>query len=235
MVAVFVDQIAQAPVVVQCAQNVPESWVKWLLQFILSTVPVAGGVGIAFWSFRATSKRDHERWILDQKMAEWSSLLRRVANVYQITCIANGWNRKIADRIVSELEPAFKEVSIAQANCVFLDKFRLNNEGGKKIMEFLRFATMQSQKLAGNLGLFDSINDRIERAGSATDNDSKGINRCIEVISSELSSLAEQSCNLLVWLQNEAAHDLGLTEEGEEHRTAMRWTKPINSTRKKTG
>jgi hypothetical protein len=40
---------------------------------------------------------------------------------------------------------------------------------------------------------------------------------------------------LLVWLQNEAAHDLGLTEEGEEHRTAMRWTKPINSTRKKTG
>jgi hypothetical protein len=75
MMAVFVNQMAQAPVAVQCTQAAQESWVKWLLQFALSIVPVAGGVGIAIWSFRATSRRDHERWVLDQKKAEWREML----------------------------------------------------------------------------------------------------------------------------------------------------------------
>jgi hypothetical protein len=79
--AFFVDQLAQTPVVVQCVQAVPESWEKWLLQFALSIVPVAGGVGIALWSFHATSKRDHERWVLDQKKAEWKELLVKIAEI----------------------------------------------------------------------------------------------------------------------------------------------------------
>ncbi len=74
--AVFADTAAQAPNHIQCMQlPAAESWTKWLLQFALSIVPVAGGVGIALWSFRATSKRDHVRWILDQKKIEWKELL----------------------------------------------------------------------------------------------------------------------------------------------------------------
>jgi hypothetical protein len=82
MAALFVDQLAQAPVQIQCVQQpTPESWLKWLLQFALSIVPVAGGVWIALWSFHATSKRDHERWILDQKKAEWKELLVKIAEI----------------------------------------------------------------------------------------------------------------------------------------------------------
>jgi hypothetical protein len=214
--AFFVDQLAQAPVQIQCVQqSAPESWLKQWIPTAVSLLSIGIGVWIARWSFRASSERDRERWVLDQKKTEWSLLLRSVASVYQITDLLNGWNRKIADRIVSELEPALKEVSIARANCVFLGKFRLNNEGGRKIREFLRSAEMQSQKIRSELGLFDSIEDRTEKAGSRTEEDNKSLLRCIEVTSGELSNLAEQSYNLLVWLQNEAALDLVVTAKGE--------------------
>ncbi len=82
MIAFFVDQLAQAPVVVQCAPTVPDSWVKWLLPTIVQTVvslaSISAGVLIALWSFRATSKRDRERWILDQKKAEWRDIIVRI-------------------------------------------------------------------------------------------------------------------------------------------------------------
>jgi hypothetical protein len=228
--ALFVDQVQQAPAGVQCAQTAPEPWWKWWVQ---SVIPVAGGSLIAIWSFVQNRKSENEQWlrnqkttreqwIRDQKKGEWSLLLRSVASVYQITDLVIGWNRKIADRIVSELEPALKEVSIARANCVFLDKFRLNSEGGEKIREFLRFAEIQSQKVRGNLGLFDSIEDQAEKAGSRTDEDNKSLLRCVEVVSVELSTLAAQSHNLLVWLQNEAELDLVKTSEGSEHGATMR-------------
>jgi hypothetical protein len=75
MAAVFADQMMQAPTVVQCAPTVPEPWWKWLLQFALSVVPVAGGVWIAWMAFHWNSKREHEQWILDQKKLEWRELL----------------------------------------------------------------------------------------------------------------------------------------------------------------
>lgn len=235
-VAFFVDQTQQTQCMAQCAMPPnADPWLKQWIQPILNLVSILAVVGIAIWSIGATSRKEHRRWVLDQKKTEWSLLLRSIASVYQITDLLNGWNRKIADRIVSELEPALKEVSIARANCVFLGKFHLNNEGGRKIREFLRFAEMQSQKLRGNLGLFDSIEDRTEKAGSRTEEDNKSLLRCIEVTSGELSNLAEQSNNLLVWLQNEAELDLVKTSEGEEHGATMWWKKLFNFTRKKTG
>jgi hypothetical protein len=90
IMAVFVDHAPQAQYTAQCAQAAPWTWWERLLQFlpqlIVSVIPVAGGVWIANrsftktkelteWSFRATSERDHERWILDQKKAEWSAIL----------------------------------------------------------------------------------------------------------------------------------------------------------------
>jgi hypothetical protein len=235
MLVILAGETAQTPTHVQCILQMPsDPWWKWLLQFVLSVIPVAGGVLIAVWSFRRSRQTEHEQWIRDQKKAEWSCLLRSVANVYQITNSVGGWNRKFADRIVSELEPALNEVSIARANCVFVNEFRLNNEGCKKTMEFLRFAAIQLQKIRGNLGLFDSINDRIKTAGSATDQDNKSRLRTSEIVLSEVSDLAEQSSNLLAWLQNEAALDLIQTAEGEEH-WAMRWKKRFNFARKKTG
>ncbi len=187
MAALLVNQ-AQASVVAQCAPSTPDPWWKWLLPTIVQTVvslaSIGAGVAIAVWSFRRNRQSERGQWIRDQKKAEWSSLLRSVANVYQITYLVNGWNRMIVDRIVSGLEPALKEVSIARANCIFLDKFRLNNEGDRKIMEFLRFATIQSQRIGGNLGSFDSIQEKVEKTGPSTDNDNKSLLRTIEVVSS---------------------------------------------------
>jgi hypothetical protein len=224
MIAAFVDQVAQAPIVLQCAHAAPDPWTKWLLPTILQTAislaSIAAGVCIAFWSFRANSKEEHEHWVRDQRKAEWSLLLRSVASVYQITDLVGGWNRKDADRIVSELAPALKEVSIARANCVFIDKFRLNKEGARKIREFLREAGIRLQKIRGNLDLFDSIEDGIGKAGSRTDQDTSSQLRCIEILGEDLSNLAEESRTLLDWLQNEAALDLGVIAKSEEHGAA---------------
>jgi hypothetical protein len=97
MLAVLVDQVAQAPVLIQCVQqSAPESWVKWLLPTIVQTVvslaSIGTGVGIAVWSFRRNrqseheqwvrnQKAGHEQWIRDQKKAEWKELLIKVAAI----------------------------------------------------------------------------------------------------------------------------------------------------------
>jgi hypothetical protein len=78
--AFFVDQLAQAPVQIQCVQQASsESWMKWLLPTIVQTVislaSITAGVLIAVWSFRKNRQTEHERWILDQKKAEWAELL----------------------------------------------------------------------------------------------------------------------------------------------------------------
>jgi hypothetical protein len=88
--AFFLDQLVQAPVVVQCV--VPPSpdsvWKQWIPTAV-SLLSVGIGLWIANrtirnarelteWSFRATSERDHERWVLDQKKAEWKEVLNAV-------------------------------------------------------------------------------------------------------------------------------------------------------------
>ncbi len=55
LAAAFVNQVAQAPLVVQCPQATPDPWWKWLFQTI---VPVAGGTMIAVWSFVANRKSE---------------------------------------------------------------------------------------------------------------------------------------------------------------------------------
>jgi hypothetical protein len=62
--------------------------------------------------------------------------------------------------------------------------------------------------------LFDSIQDRVEKDGSASDNDNKSRLRIVEIVSGELSDLAERSYSLLIWLQDEAAVDLGIAGRG---------------------
>jgi hypothetical protein len=90
MVAFSVGQVTQAPVIVQCAQAAPESWLKWLLPTIVQTVvslaSIAAGVLIAVCSFRANKKSEHEQWlrnqeaghvqwIRDPKKVKWRELL----------------------------------------------------------------------------------------------------------------------------------------------------------------
>jgi hypothetical protein len=84
--AFFVDQLAQVPVQVQCVQQAaPESWLKWLLPTIVQTVvslaSITAGVLIAVWSFRKNRQAQHEQWVRDQKKAEWSVVVSKLATV----------------------------------------------------------------------------------------------------------------------------------------------------------
>jgi hypothetical protein len=240
--AFFVDQTPQAQCVVQCIQAAPDSWLKWLLPTIVQTVislaSITAGVWIAVASFRANKRAEHEQWARDQKKAEWNALLHGVANVFHITNFTtlNGWNGKIADRIATELEQALEEISIACANCIFLDNFRQNKEGDKKVNEFLKNTKLQVLKLKGNLDLFDSQIDEIHNADSEAgkNNKLKDFDRNRDITSDLIFDLAKQSRTLLDWLQNEAALDLWVTEKGKEHQAAGRLTKLFNFTRKKT-
>jgi hypothetical protein len=91
--AFFVDQLSQAPVQVQCILPPnPDPGLKQWIPTAVSLLSVGIGLWIANrtirnarelteWSFRATSERDHERWILDQKKAEWGKLFTEFTEV----------------------------------------------------------------------------------------------------------------------------------------------------------
>jgi hypothetical protein len=85
LLALFADQATQAPVVVQCPQAAPESWVKWLLPNIVQTavslLSIAAGVLIAVWSFRRNRQTEHGQWVRDQRLGEWRELISAVASV----------------------------------------------------------------------------------------------------------------------------------------------------------
>jgi hypothetical protein len=122
LVAVLVDQLAQAHVVVQCAQAAPEPRWKWLEQLLISVIPVAGGVGIAIWSVRATSKRDHARWVLENKKTEWQELLILASAIEQfMPSVAIG-----GELISAVHDPSFsqhlREMSRAALKCVFISE-----------------------------------------------------------------------------------------------------------------
>ena len=224
--ALFADQAKQARCIVQCVSESPEPPWKWWMGALAPWIgPLLSGVVsiyVAWRVFHWQGEKDRWQWIRDQKKVEWSALLRGVANVFHITNFTtlNGWNGKIANRIATELEQALEEISIACANCIFLANFRQNKEGEKKINEFLKNTKLQAQRLQGNLGLFEDIIDRRDKAGSMTDRDSKSLDRNIEVVLGQISNLAKESRSLLDWLQKEAALDLGDKARGEEHKAA---------------
>jgi hypothetical protein len=63
--AFFVDQLAQAPVVVKCVLPTnADSGLKQWIQPILNLVSIVAVVGIAIFSFGATSRKEHRRWVL---------------------------------------------------------------------------------------------------------------------------------------------------------------------------
>jgi hypothetical protein len=76
MAAFFADQVTQVPVVVQCVlpPNTDPWWKQWI-QPILNLVSIVVVVGIAAFSFGATSRKEHRRWVLDQKASEWRSMI----------------------------------------------------------------------------------------------------------------------------------------------------------------
>jgi hypothetical protein len=74
--AFFVDQLAQVPVQIQCVSNAGQDpiWVRLLFD----AVPSIFALGIAALVFYWNGGREHRRWVLDQKRAEWKEVLNAV-------------------------------------------------------------------------------------------------------------------------------------------------------------
>lgn len=151
MVAAFVDHLAQTPVVVQCAQAAPESWLKWLLPTIVQTVvsmlSIFAGVAIAIRSFRANTRSEqrqwernqraaHGQWTRDQRKAEWKELLQQLADIeHKIPVIITG----IPDH--KDLEPAVMSVLPLLRGTIFINQALESSGFIARWQEFLRYVS----------------------------------------------------------------------------------------------
>jgi hypothetical protein len=150
--AFFVDQLAQAPVQIQCVQqSAQEPTLKWLLptivQTVISLLSIFAGVGIAVRSFRANKKSEHEQWIrnqkagreqwiLDQRKSEWKELLLTVAGIEIVIPAVS----KIQDRYdsVSKCLPQrIAQLLAVRAGCVFLSEILYRQESVEVFTEFV--------------------------------------------------------------------------------------------------
>ena len=73
MIAVFVDQMQQAPVVVQCPSALNPDPI--FARFIFAFVPSIFALAIAWLVFVWNGGREQKQWVRDQKKAEWRGLL----------------------------------------------------------------------------------------------------------------------------------------------------------------
>ncbi len=159
MAAVFVDQVTQAPVVIQCPQTAPESWVKWFLPTIVSLVSIVTGVGIAVWSFRKNRESEHEQWvrnqrtghgqwILDQKKAEWKELLQTVSGIESVIPAVSGIQERY-DSVSKCLPQRIAQLLGVRASCVFLCDVLHRQESVNAFTEFVGASAVAAECLQG--------------------------------------------------------------------------------------
>ena len=202
MVALFVDQVAQVPVVVQCV--LPPSadpGLKQWIQPILNLVSIVAVVGIAIFSFGATSRKEHRRWVLDQKKAEWSGLLRATAEVQRVLRIVNTPNKERIERIIEELKPAVHELSVASANCVFLQEFFAYPAKREKFYSFIKDADLTSELIGGlrEVQIFPNFPPTQQESSDLATR-----------ILNETGRITTKYLEFNEWLRKEAAEDLGI-------------------------
>ena len=195
--AFFVDQLAFESIVLQYTQAELESCVKQWIPTAVSLLSVGIGVWIADrairktkelteWSFRVTSERDHERWIVDQKKAEWQELLRAASHIRRVVSLGLENSETRAQLIREGLKPAVQELEVSAANCVFLSDFLGDEVKSKRFYSFLRDADLNAEKI-------DASFERTQRLQSSnpylTDQER---DRAIEMYLLERCDLAEK-------------------------------------------
>ena len=87
-VALFADQVQQAPIVIQSVQATPESEWKWWLKLIAEILgpllSTAGSIYVAWRVFHWQGRKDREQWARDQKREEWKHLIQLTAEYEQV-------------------------------------------------------------------------------------------------------------------------------------------------------
>jgi len=203
--AFIVDQAQPA----QCVYASTDSPWKWIIQ---SVIPVAGGTLIAVWSFvqnrtleqkqwDRNQKAAHKQWILDQKKAEWSGLLRATAEVQRVLRIVNTPNKERIERIVDELKPAVHDLSVASANCFFLQSFFAEPAKREKFYSFIKDADDTSE-IIGGLRTVYRYPDFTPTQQESSD--------LIARILNETGRITVKYLEFNEWLRKEASEDLGV-------------------------
>ena len=133
IVAVFVDTVAQAPVVVKVLQSAPEPEWKWWLGALAPWVgPLLSGavsIYVAWKVFRWQGEKDRYQWVLEQMRAEWRELLSLLNSVYFPMALAKQMKQPLP------LEGSQKQHELSQCfqDRVFIDaaillKFQVRSE-----------------------------------------------------------------------------------------------------------
>jgi hypothetical protein len=122
MVAVFVGQMAQAPVQIQCVQAVGQDPL-WARLFV-AAIPSIFALGIAWLVFRWNRKREHKQWVLDNKKIEWRALLELASKVEQFmpsVAIGGELTKTVHDPSFRE---HLREMTQTVLKCVFISKIK---------------------------------------------------------------------------------------------------------------
>jgi hypothetical protein len=197
--AFFVDQATQPQCLVKCVSDAGHDPI-WARLFF-EAVPSIFALGIAALVFYWNGGREHRRWILDQKKAEWSQLLRSVAEVQRVLRVVSTTEKERAELIAESLKPAIHELVIAQANCIFLQTLSADTKQRKKFFLFLAEVDSISEKISV---LLSSI--RVPLEGSTTTEKIAQLTM-IQELTNEIS---DKYFEFQHWLSQEAAEDLGI-------------------------
>jgi hypothetical protein len=193
--AFFVDQLGPAPFVVNCAQAAQEVWWKWLartlFQLLLGVIPVAGGVGIAIWSFRATGRKDHEHWLRDQKTVEWKGLIQAVAEFEEIMPLGEVGSSAV-DGIRHKVQPFCNRISHLVSQTLFVAPVLSNHGVQSEIYQLMRDA----DSALGCIEAFpqSSLADKM-KLGTPVENAMK-IRERLQRLHAKLFSLAQADLSL---------------------------------------
>jgi hypothetical protein len=79
IIAVLVDTVAQAPVVVQCSPIPAQDAVS--VRLALASIPSAFALGIAWMAFQWNRQNERDRWLRDQRKLEWRNLLDSLTSI----------------------------------------------------------------------------------------------------------------------------------------------------------
>jgi hypothetical protein len=149
MVALFVDQLAQSPVVVQCAPNAGQD--PLLARLFIATLPSVFALVVAWMVFRWNRKNDDRRWVIENKETEWRALLELASKVEQFTpSVVVG-----SELIGIVHDPAFsqhlREMTQTVLKCVFISESK-----AQKIYDDLVKAQIVNEESKGHIEDFNS-------------------------------------------------------------------------------
>jgi len=202
MAAVVVGQLAQAPIVAQCASPMPDPWWKWLLptivQTIVSLASIGAGVSIAVWSFRKNRQSEHEQWVRNQKKTEWKELMSSIADIeHHIPMIITGIpDHKNLESIVLDILPLLRGMIFVYPRLEsggFIAKWEsyVVYVSG----EFSSTTHTNRSLLTGTLGVPVSLED-IERWDNLSTKEEREVRAKLHALLGELRDLARRSLEM---------------------------------------